>query len=444
MMHLNAFLMGSGHHESAWRLSRADPTGVLSLSHWVREAQLAEAAKMDSIFIADGLWTGHSVRRTPSPAIEPLAILAALAAVTERIGLIATISTTFNDPFNVARRLASLDHLSEGRAAWNVVTSATDAEARNFGAAELIAHTDRYARAAEFIDVACKLWDSWEDGACVADQSAGVWGDTDRIHEIGHDGEHFRVHGPLTTPRGPQGHPVMFQAGSSEAGRELAARYADAIFTAAQRLEQAQAFYADVKARVAQHGRPPSSLKILPGLSPIVASTEAEARALARELDEVVAPQWVIDFLSQTLEYDFTEADLDRPLPPDLPAEVNGHVGRSQLLIEQARREGLTLRGLGQKVAFARGHVVVVGAPEQVADTMETWFREGAADGFNIMPPALPSGLEAFAEHVVPVLQARGLFRRDYEGATLRDHLGLERPAVAPLVAETPPGAVAS
>ncbi|MFC7385453.1 LLM class flavin-dependent oxidoreductase [Sphaerisporangium rhizosphaerae] len=426
-LHLNAFLMGVGHHEAAWRHPRTDPARLTDVRHYQRLARIAERGLLDSVFLADGLALQGNVRHNALGGLEPLTLLAALAAVTDHIGLIATVSTTYNEPFHVARKFASLDHISGGRAGWNIVTSASEAEARNFGI-ERPAHADRYARATEFLEVVTKLWDSWEDDAVVGDRHSGTYADTGKIHALDHQGVHFRVGGPLNTSRSPQGHPLLVQAGSSEDGKEFAARFAEAVFTAQQTLADGQEFYADLKARVAGHGRRPEDVLVLPGISPIIGSTEQEARRLERELEELIIPAYGLAQLAHLVGIDLPEEALDRPLP-EVPLETEGAQSRRKLVIDIARREELTVRQLLGRLAGGRGHRVVTGTPEQIADQIQTWFENGAADGFNIMPPILPDGLERFVDHVVPELQARGLFRTAYDGRTLRGNYGLARPA---------------
>jgi FMN-dependent oxidoreductase (nitrilotriacetate monooxygenase family) len=431
MLHLNAFLMGVGHHEAAWRLPESDPFAHTDVAHFQRLARIAERGKLDSLFLADGPVLWASVGRRPAGALEPTVLLTALAAVTEHIGLIATASTTYNEPYNQARRFASLDHVSGGRAGWNIVTTAGVDAARNFNLDELPAHRDRYERAAEFIDVSLKLWDSWDDGAPLGDKDAGVWGDDKLIYPPGHTGRYFKVAGALNVPRPPQGYPLLVQAGSSEDGKELAARYAEAVFTAQQTLAEAQAFYADLKTRTAAAGRDPDTIKILPGIVPVIGGTEAEARRLDEELDRLIKPEYALRQLAETLRVPLGDLDLDRELPADLPGEdeIEGAKSRYTLIVTLARRERLTVRQLIGRLGGGRGHRTFAGTPEQVADAIVHWWREGAADGFNIMPPVLPSGLEAFVDHVVPILQRRGVFRTEYEGKTLRDNYGLARPA---------------
>ncbi|WP_139983812.1 LLM class flavin-dependent oxidoreductase [Nocardioides litoris] len=431
-LHLNAFLMGVGHHEAAWRLPGVDPAAALDVHHYVALARTAERGLMDSVFFADSPALVGDVGRRPAGTLDPTLLLAAMALATERIGLVATASTSYDEPWNLARRFASLDHLSGGRAGWNVVTTATLDAARNFGLDALPAHRDRYERAEEVVEVATALWDSWDDDAVLADQAAGVWGDATKVHPPEHVGRHFRVAGPLNLPRSPQGRPVLVQAGSSQDGRAFAARHAEAVFTAQQTLAEAQDFCADVKDRARRLGRDPEHVVVLPGIVPVLGSTEAEARALERELDELIRPEHARDQLARTLRLAPEDLALDRPLPADLPAEdeIEGAKSRYTLIVSLARRERLTVRELIGRLGGGRGHHTVVGTPEQVAGTMLAWADAGAADGFNVMPPVLPAGLEVFVEEVVPLLQARGRFRTAYAGTTLRDHLGLPRPAV--------------
>ncbi|WP_138900453.1 LLM class flavin-dependent oxidoreductase [Streptomyces albidochromogenes] len=432
-LHLNAFLMNAGHHEAAWRHPRTQPERVTDLRYFQELARTAERGLLDSVFLADGLALWGKVRHNALGGFEPLTLLSALAAVTEHIGLIATVSTTFNEPFHTARKFASLDHISGGRAGWNIVTSGTADEARNFGQDEHLEHGLRYERAREFVEVAVKLWDSWEDDAILLDRERGVYADTDKVHEINHRGEHFGVRGPLNVPRGPQGHPLLVQAGSSEDGKEFAARYAEAVFTAQQTLADGQSFYKDLKSRLARHGRAEDDLRILPGICPVLGSTEAEARALEQELTDLQVPEYGLAQLSGMLGTDLTGLPLDGPLP-ELPEErdINGNKSRFTLVAELARRDGLTLRELIARLGGGRGHRVFAGTPEQTADQLEEWFTHGAADGFNIMAPHLPGGLDDFVDQVVPILQRRGLFRTEYTGRTLREHYGLPRPGGRP------------
>ncbi len=428
-LHLNAFLMNAGHHDAAWRHPLTQPERVTDLSYFQHLARTAERGKLDSIFFADGLALWGKVKHNALGGFEPLTLLSALATATERIGLIATVSTTFNEPFHTARKFASLDHISGGRAGWNIVTSGSVDEARNFGRDEHLEHGLRYDRAREFVDVATRLWDSWEDDAVLLDIENGVYADTGKVHTLNHRGEHFGVHGPLNVPRTPQGYPLLVQAGSSEDGKEFAAQYAEAVFTAQQTLADAQAFAKDLRNRLARYGRSEDGLKILPGICPVIGSTRAQARALEDELTELQVPEYGIAQLSKMLGTDLTGLPLDGPLP-DLPEErdINGNKSRFTLVAELARRDGLTLRELIARLGGGRGHRVLAGTPEEIADELEEWFTQGAADGFNVMPPHLPGGLEDFVDHVVPILQQRGLFRTEYTGRTLREHYGLPRP----------------
>jgi FMN-dependent oxidoreductase (nitrilotriacetate monooxygenase family) len=428
-MHINLFLAGLGHHEAAWRLPGSRPNSLFELEHYRHAARVAEAGKLDSVFFADTLSTGVNVKRNLMTAMEPTNLLAALAPATSRIGLIATASTSYNDPFNLARRFATIDHLSNGRAGWNIVTSASEAEARNFSLDHRADHADRYRRAAEFVEVTTALWDAWEDGALVGDKESGLFVDRERLHAIDHDGDFFRVAGPLGLPRSPQGRPVLVQAGSSEAGKDLAAEVAEAVFTAQRTLADGQAFYDDLKGRAARGGRDPDGVVILPGISPFIGSTEAGAKQVERDLLELVQTEYALAQLSRMLDREIGEDMLDQKLPR-LPGEdsVNGAKSRFSLVVDMARGENLTVRQVIGRLAGGRGHRTIVGTPEQVADDLQLWFENGAADGFNYMPPAIPDQLEVFVDQVVPILRERGLFRTEYEGTTLRDHYGLDRP----------------
>ncbi|MGW6726034.1 LLM class flavin-dependent oxidoreductase [Nocardia sp. NPDC055029] len=425
--HLNAFLMGVGHHEAAWRHPRTDAHRVLDVRHFQNLARIAERGKLDSVFFADTLAVGPRIERNTLAVFEPVTLLSAIATATERIGLIATASTSYNEPFNLARKFASLDHISAGRAGWNIVTSGSVDEAYNFGLDAIPEHARRYERAEEFVDVAVALWDSWESEAIVLDTKAGVFADPTRVHTLDYAGERFRVRGPLNSPRGPQGRPLLVQAGSSESGKEFAAHRAEAVFTAQRTVEEGVRFYRDLKARLAKYGRAEHELKVLPGLVPFIADTVEEARALEQEFTDLISPDYALRQLSSMLGVDLTAHALDAPLPP-LPAEseIEGGKSRFTLVKELAETEDLTVRQLIGKLGGGRGHRTFAGTPEQVADELHTWFDAGAADGFNIMPPYLPGGLEDFVDRVVPILQERGLFRADYESTTLRGHYGLD------------------
>ncbi|MGW4535266.1 LLM class flavin-dependent oxidoreductase [Nocardia sp. NPDC004340] len=424
--HLNAFLMGVGHHEAAWRHPRTREHQVLEVGHFQELGRIAERGRLDSVFFADGLAVGPRIKRNALAVFEPVTLLAAIATATEHVGLIATASTSYNEPFNLARKFASLDHISGGRAGWNIVTSGSEDEAFNFGFDAIPEHARRYERAEEFVDLAVQLWDSWESDAVVLDPETGVFADPDKVHTLDYRGERFRVRGPLNSPRSPQGRPLLVQAGSSESGKEFAARHAEAVFTAQRTLAEGQAFYRDLKARLPKYGRSADDLKVLPGLVPFIAGTEAEARALEQEFTDLISPDYALRQLSTLLGVDLTEHALDAPLPPLPPeSEIEGGKSRFTLVKELAEKEELTVRQLIGKLGGGRGHRTLAGTPEQIADDLQTWFEQGAADGFNIMPPYLPGGLEDFVDQVVPILQQRGLFRTEYTATTLRGHYGL-------------------
>jgi FMN-dependent oxidoreductase (nitrilotriacetate monooxygenase family) len=431
-MALGAFLMQTGHHIAAWRHPDAQADAGGNFAHYVNLARQAEAAKFDAIFISDSVGVrGRNLaslsRTARSDQFEPFTLLSALAALTERIGLIATASTSFNEPFNIARKFASLDQISGGRAGWNLVTSSGDGEAENFNLGQHIDHGLRYERAAEFHQVVTGLWDSWEDDAFVRDKQSGLYFDPEKLHVLNHKGKHFSVRGPLNVARSPQGQPVVVQAGASEAGRDLAARTAEVVFVAHQTFDEARSFYADVKKRAAAYGRAPDQIKIMPGIFPVVAPTRAEAQDKFEALQSLIPTVVGVALLSQMVSFDLSPYPVDGPLPALPP--TNGAKSRQQLMLDLARREGLTIRQTYLRIAGARGHQQVVGTPADIADLLEAWFRDGGADGFNIMSPLHPVGLTEFIALVLPELRRRGLFRHDYEGSTLREHLGLQRPA---------------
>jgi alkanesulfonate monooxygenase len=432
-MHLGLFFIGTGHHVSAWRHPATPNAGDIDIDYHVDVARRAEAAGFDFLFLADssamrGAGDVETLSRTSrAAALEPLTTLGALAVSTRHIGFIATITTSYNEPYNLARQLASLDHISKGRIGWNMVTSNNEAEARNFSRDAHFAHGDRYDRAREFVSVVRGLWDSFDDDAFIGDKAEGRFFRPGGLHRLDYKGEHFSVAGPLTLPRPPQGHPIIVQAGSSDTGRELAAQSADIVFTAQQTVEGARAFYADLKGRMAAYGRDPGTLKIMPGIAPIVGRTEEEAKAKFAEIQSYVQPEVGLSTLANTLGgADLSGYPLDGPVP-DLP-QTNGPRSRQQLILDNARRRGLTLRELYLEVVVARGHFAIVGTPERIADELQLWFETGAADGFNIMPQFMPGGFDDFAELVVPELRRRGLFREGYVDGTLRDNLGLARP----------------
>ncbi|KAF1046768.1 LLM class flavin-dependent oxidoreductase [Xylophilus sp.] len=429
---LGAFLMAGGHHIAGWRHPDAQADAGSNFRHFVQLAQKAEAARFDAVFLADasGVRNEHlpSLARTArTDGFEPTTLLAAIAAVTERIGLIATVSTSFHEPYNVARRFASLDQISGGRAGWNLVTSSGEGEARNFNRSAHDAHALRYERAAEFHDVVLGLWDSYEDGAFLRDKAGGRYLDPGKLHVLNHQGKHFQVRGPLNVNRSPQGRPVVVQAGASEAGKALAARTAEVIFVAHQTFDEARAFYADVKGCVSDFGRHPDDVKIMPGIFPVVGRTQAEAEEKFAQLQSLVDPVVGTALLSTVIGgFDFSGYPVDGPVP-ELPP-TNGPKSRQRLLLDLARRDGLTIRDLYLRIAGARGHQQVVGTPGRIADQLQQWFEEGGADGFNIMAPYFPGGLDDFIALVLPELRRRGLVRTEYEGRTLREHLGLKKP----------------
>ncbi|QEZ43938.1 LLM class flavin-dependent oxidoreductase [Cupriavidus oxalaticus] len=428
-LHLNINALHSGFVPSAWRLPRSDVRAFVDVQHYVRLARIAEAGKFDAIFLADNASIADQIHFRPITALEPTLLLASVAAATTHIGLVATVSTSYNEPYNIARRFATLDHLSGGRAGWNVVTTADAGSARNFGRSAPIEHGQRYARADEFTRIVKALWDSWEDDAFIGDKNTGRFVDTGKLAPVAHHGTFFDVHGPLNLPRPPQGHPVLFQAGGSADGRELAALHAEAVFSASQSFEEALAYKREINARAEALGRGPHAVKILPGLTTIIGATEAQARQRRDELVELIPWDYSLNRLAGTLGIPVERLRLDAPLPEKiaLPADGNHTFFRATLAL--ARRERLTVRELIRELAGGGGHRVIVGTPDQIADDIEHWFRHGAADGFNLMPDALPDGLQDFVDGVVPILQRRGIFRTEYEGTTLRQHLGLQRPA---------------
>ncbi len=432
-LHLNLFIHSRGHHEAAWRHPASSPLPLTDIRYYQDLAQRAEAALFDSIFLADQLALGGDVSQAPRTWLEPITVLAALAATTSRVGLIATASTTYTEPFNLARQFASIDHISNGRAAWNIVTSWLATAAENYGGAGQVGHADRYARGEEFMEVVKDLWDSWAANAVIDDRAAGLYARPESIRPIRHGGDFYQVLGPLNLPRCPQGRPLLVQAGSSDTGRRFAARHADAVFTAHMAKATAQEFYADLKTLAAAEGRGSEAVLILPGLSPMIGSTEAEAQRLEREVNDLTDPEVGRKRLSGRFGgHDFSHLPLDRPLvAEDFPSPelVQAARSRTEVILNLVRRDKPTLRQLLGYLAGARGHFVTSGTPEQTADLIEDWFTSGAADGFNIMPPLLPAQLDVFSAEVIPILQRRGLFRTEYQGTMLREHYGLPCPA---------------
>ncbi|MEC2057883.1 LLM class flavin-dependent oxidoreductase [Peribacillus psychrosaccharolyticus] len=427
-MSLGLFLMGTGHHIASWRHKNVPADGSEDIRFFQNLASIAERGKFDMLFLSDGLSFNGLSHPAELVRFEPFTLLGYLSAVTTQIGLAATASTTYNEPFHIARKFSSLDHLNDGRTAWNVVTSYYESEAGNFNRDNHLDHSVRYDKAFEFVEVVKGLWDSWEEDALVRNKETGVYFDNEKLHALNHKGNYFSVEGPLNSSRSPQGRPVIIQAGSSDAGTSLAAKTADVIFTAQQTLEEAQAFYAMVKNKAIEYGRLPDQIKIMPGVSPIVGRTEKEAREKYQQLQELIVPEIGLAFLSDYLGgLDFSNYSLDDRLPEYIP-ETNGNQSRRQLIIDLARREKLTIRQLYQKVAGSRGHRIIFGNPEQIADQLEEWIDKGGADGFNLMMPTFPDALEDFVDLVVPILQERGVFRKDYQGSTLREYLGLSKP----------------
>lgn len=432
-MSLGAFVHETGQHVAAWRHPDAFPESGMNFAHAKHVAQAAERGKFDLLFLADGaavsIFGNEASRGRVGKVVkfEPMTVLSALAAVTTHLGFVATSTTTYNEPYTLARQFASLDQISGGRAGWNLVTSNNEAEAFNYNRDEHYSHADRYDRALEFAEVVMGLWDSWDDDAFLLDKAEGRYFDPAKMHVLNHRGKHFKVRGPLNVARSPQGRPVLVQAGASDTGRGLAASVADVVFTAQTTFEQARDFYTDVKARVARAGRHPDHVRILPGLYPVVGRTEAEAREKFDYLQSLIQPAVGIAILEHTIGV----GGLDKyPLHGPVPdmGDTNGPLSRQRLLLEAARRDNLTLWELCLLNAGPRGHALAIGTPAQIADMMEHWFRNEGADGFNVMPAWLPGSLDDFVDMVVPELQRRGIFRTEYEGTTLREHLGLPRP----------------
>jgi FMN-dependent oxidoreductase (nitrilotriacetate monooxygenase family) len=425
-MKLGLFLAPGGHHMAAWRHPDAYPSGF-SVDSYVSAAQAAERGCFDMLFVADVFSLTASGKRQDSFRFEPLTLLSALAMTTRHIGLVATATTSFNEPYNVARKFASLDHLSGGRAGWNIVTSSSTLEAYNFGREAHREHAARYRKAHEFVQVVCGLWESWEDDAVIIDKASGVFFDPAKMRMLNHEGPQFSVRGPLTIPRCPQGQPVLVQAGSSEDGKTLASECAEVIFTIQRDLGGAQAFYRDIKSRVASCGRAPEHALVMPGVMPIVAATRQEAQDKYERLQALIHPQAGLAGLSRTLETDLSGVDVEGPLPPIDVTKLSQ--SRAVGMVEAARRENWSVRQVYERLLVSKGHRQLIGSPTDISDSLQEWFEQDCADGFNIMPPVMPGGLVDFVDLVVPELQRRGLFRKAYACAMLRDHLGLPRPA---------------
>ncbi len=427
-MHLGVFVLGTGDHSAGWRYDGAYTTSC-SLPVMKSIAQIAERGKFDLFFLSDGLTMDVNDHPSFLNRFEPLTLLSALSMVTTHLGLGATVSTSFSEPYNVARAFASLDHISGGRAGWNVVTSTNSAAALNFSRERLNEHDLRYEVAGEFVDVVRGLWDGWDDGAIVADRTTGTFLDASKVRPLNHKGRFFQVKGPLNIERSPQGHPIIIQAGGSPPGQELSARSADLVFSVVNGdAASAKAAYDSLKQRVIKHGRRPEHVAILPGVMPIVGETDAQAKEQLDRLQSFLTPTNALALVSQRVGYDISGYPLDGPVP-DFPEKTDRGQSFSRTLLEMARREKMTLRDLYNITAAARGHWVVYGSPKRIADVFEEWFTAERADGFVIMPPYFPGAFEDFVDKVVPELQRRGLYRTEYSGQTLRDHLGLQRPA---------------
>ncbi|HEX2885481.1 LLM class flavin-dependent oxidoreductase [Vineibacter terrae] len=429
-LHLNLNFLNAGTFASAWRWHASTPADFADVQYYVRAARLAERGTFDSVFLADFPALSDRPEHRPFQSLEPTITLATIAAATRHIGLIATASSTYNEPYNIARRFASLDHASGGRAGLNIVTTADQVAGRNFGLPKPPPHHIRYERAAEFADVVKSLWDSWEDDAFVGDKASSRFVDTRKVHPIHHRGTHFSVEGALNVPRPPQGRPIVVQAGGSDDGRDLAAQHADAVFSVAHSLGDAIDYARDLRARAVRYGRSPDDILIFPGLVTVIGSTEAEARRREQELWDLVPIEYGLGRLAGILQVDPQSLKLDEPLPAGLQVPVDGmQTFFKGALTLAARGGGLTVRELIRAQGGGTGHRIVVGTPEQIAEGIEEWFRSGAVAGFNVMPDVIETGLDAFVEQVVPLLRRRGIFRHDYEGTTLRDHFGLSRPA---------------
>ena len=426
-LHFNAFIWPNGYHESAWRVVDDDVHGVLRLPYYAGIARIAERGLLDSIFLADNIAIAeYRATYLPQTQFDPISVLSALAAVTSHIGLIGTGSTTYSKPWELARRFATLDHLSGGRAGWNIVTTVTPLAAANFGEPSHPDHADRYARAHEFVEVVQRAWDSWEDGAVTGDRERGVWADRSKLHAPRFHGKYYDAEGVLPFPRSPQGRPVLVQAGQSAAGIGLAARYAELVFSGPPSLEAAVDFRTSLHAQVTAAGRDPAHVLVLPALMVTLGGTEAEAKARARQLEELMSPEFRWQNALYTVGLDPDGFDPDAPLPPELwSSGAQGPSSRAEILYAAQRaRPEAPLREIAQQMTTGAGQSHFVGTPEQLADQVIAWQDAGAVDGFTIMGSTLPYELTTFVDHVVPILQRRGRFRTEYAGPTLRDHLG--------------------
>lgn len=423
-----------GHHLAAWRYPETKTEEVTSLSLYKEIAELSEKGKFDIIFLADVLaHNEEDIAYTPQIRLEATTMMASLASITKNIGLVATLSTTFTHPFNVARHFATIDHMSGGRAAWNIVTTAHDHEAANFGLEEQLDHSIRYERADEFVEVTKKLWDSWEKDTLLFDRENGIFLDEKKIHPIYHEGKYFKVRGPINIPRPPQGYPLLVTASASDKGREFAVKHADILFTLApSTVEEGKAVYQTIKQKVAAYGRNPEHFKIMPGIVPFVGKTEKEAIEKFEHFQELILPQLGIGWLSRYVDHDLSQYSPDDPMPELKEVDqVNGEKGRFKLLSDLARERNYTIKELARYFVATQGHLFVVGSGEQVADTLSDWYLNGAADGFNIKFPYFPGGIKDFVDYAIPVLQERGLVQTEYADGTLREKLGLDYPSLS-------------
>lgn len=433
LMNFGVFFKNTGHHIAAWRHPAAQMDAGINLRHYVQCAQASEAAGFDFLFFADSAAVREAALEPLSRSsqytayFEPTTLLAALSTATQNIGLVATATTSYNEPYNIARRFASLDHLSAGRAGWNVVTSGNDSEAYNFGREEHYEHDERYLRAAEFVEVVKGLWDTWDDDAFVYDRAEGRFFDPQKLHVLGHEGKYFKVRGPLNIPRPPQGNPVIFQAGISEPGRELAAATAEGVFSGELTIENSQRHYRDIKLRMDKYGRAPDELRILPGCTIFCGRTEAEARDREEELASLIHPVVGREYIGTLLGLDLSDCSIDDKLP-DRESKTRAKAGIAMSVKAMAERENLTIRQLYQRLAGSHGKLTLRGTPVQIADTMQDWFDAHACDGFIMQPATMPGDLDETIALLIPELRHRGLVREGYAGSTLRENLGLKRP----------------
>ena len=426
-MHLNAMIFGLGSHAASWRMPNVDPLAITRLSYWTDIAQKAENGKFDALFLGDILSLPNEARYSVSGALDTQVVLSALAAVTKTIGLIGTASTTFDHPYHIARRFASIDHISNGRVGWNIVTSTTLSEAKNFGRDVLAPREERYARAEDVLNAVQALWASWQPDARIADKKSGLYLNQSAVHEANYTGSYTRSIGPLTVPHSPQGRPLLAQAGSSEVGKKFAAKYADVVFTAQCNLSQAQAFYREIKQRGVEAGRKSEDLLVFPGIVPILGKTHEEAQAKLDYLNRLALPESGIERLSFLLNRNLADFNLEELVPDEVLdiAESADVTSRVRIVLDDARRNQLTLKQMIERFLCSRGHLIVVGTAHEIADVMQEWFEGGAADGFNVLFPALPDDIEPFTRDVMPIFEKRGLRTAPQTGELLRNRFGL-------------------